>query len=461
MFDLLVAICYTISMKIELNNEVKEFIKGLDDKIYLVGGFVRNSLLGMPTSDIDVAGPKPAAALKLPSRATFNVINHRMGTAQIVCDDIKIEYTPFRVEVYDKGGEHKPAQVFFTEDLNADAVRRDFCCNAVYYDVNEDKIIDPMDGVADIEKKVLRGCHKRVFESDGLRLLRLVRLASELGFKIENETALSAKANADLLRDIVPQRRRVELDKMLVADTAYGIANAQYRAMRLLKQLDLWRVLLPEVAACEGVMQPAQYHKYDVMEHLFQTVRFATPNIRLAALLHDIGKPYCVEHFGNMHGHEHNSAIMTESFMRYYGYSNELINEVTTLVDLHMYDMRGDTKENKLKLFVVKNFYLIDKLAALCRADAMATGMSVQLPEKHRFIAVKEQLLAQDAPVILKRLRINGDDLKEIGFKDVRIGKLLNELWQQCILEPRLNTRDYLITRAQKTYDAENPKLVL
>lgn len=172
-------------MKIQVDNKSAEFISALGEKVYIVGGYVRNSLCGLKCTDIDIAGPTPAQALKLPPRATMTMVNHRMGTAQIIYDDVKYEYTPFRVEVYNAGGEHTPSQVYFTEDMDADAQRRDFCCNAIYYDVRNDELIDPLGGVRDAEMKVLRGCNKRVFESDGLRLLRLVRLAAQLDFKIE------------------------------------------------------------------------------------------------------------------------------------------------------------------------------------------------------------------------------------------------------------------------------------
>lgn len=441
-------------MKIQMNSDVVELIKSLSDKIYVVGGYTRNSLLGYPTTDIDVSGPYPAAVLKLPPKATLKMINHRMGTAQISYGDIKLEYTPFRLEVYNPGGEHRPTEVYFTDDLRADASRRDFCCNAIYYDVNEDEIIDPLNGLKDIELKVLRGCNKHVFESDGLRLLRLVRFASELNFKIETQTALSAKANSELLKDIVHPRKKAELDKMLLADMPYGAANGHYRAMRLLKQLDLWKHLIPEIAAMDGVVQNAEYHKYDVMEHTFQTVRFAPPEVRHAALFHDVGKPFCVARFGNMHGHEHNGDIMTRAIMSRLCYPEDFISEVATLVSLHMFDMRGDVKDTKMRLFVAENFMIIDKLAALCRADALATGMSVDLPPQHRFIQVKNQLIESNAPILKKRLRINGDDLVELKYPEKEIGACLDELWRQCIIEPKFNTREYLIERVKRKLDA-------
>ncbi|MCH5160396.1 MAG: HD domain-containing protein [Clostridiales bacterium] len=433
-------------MKIKVAEKSAEFISGLGENIYVVGGYVRNSLCGLKTDDIDIAGPIPAPALKLPPHTTMTIVNHRMGTAQLVHDDVVYEYTPFRTEVYNPGGEHTPVQVFFTDDLMSDAMRRDFCCNAVYYDVKRDEIIDPLGGLRDIEMKILRGCHKRVFESDGLRLLRLVRLASELGFKIEGETAMSAKANSDNLADITTERKRAELDKILYADAKYGIENAHYRGLKLLKQLDIWRNLIPEIAAMANIMQPPQYHKYDVMEHSFMCARYAPPmpNLRLAALLHDVGKVYCYSKFGNFHGHEKNSEIMARSILGRMRYPNDVIDQVARLCGLHMYDMRGDARESKVRVFVAKNYDILDKLIALIRADRRATGISDGDEGLHRFEIVRQKMIEDGAPIIKRQLKLSGKDLSEMGFEGEAISAALETLWRNCVIDPRLNTYDKL-----------------
>lgn len=441
-------------MKIQLNEKAAKFISGLGENVYVVGGYVRNSLCGYKCTDIDIAGPIPALALNLPPHTSMNMINHRMGTAQLVYDGVKYEYTPFRVETYGPGGEHTPVKVSFTNDINADAARRDFCCNAIYYDVKRDEIIDPLGGIRDVEQKLLRGCNKRVFMSDGLRLLRLVRLAAELNFKIDGETARSAKAMSDNLVDITNERKRVELDKILHADTVNDVANAHYRGLRLLKQLDLWRNLIPEVAAMDGVAQPEQYHKYDVMEHSFQCVRFAPPmhNLRLAALLHDVGKPYCLQRFGNFHGHEKSSGIAARIILNRLRYPNDVIEQVVRLCALHMYDMRGDARESKIRVFVAKNYDILDKLVALIRADKAATGMTdrEEEPAPHRFELVREKMLAEGAPILKKSLRITGKDLADMGFESEAISSALEVLWRECLTVPANNNPEWLRKMAEK-----------
>lgn len=441
-------------MKIYLEDKAAEFIGGLGENVYVVGGYVRNSLCGFKTTDIDIAGPYPAAALKLPPKTSMTMVNHRMGTAQLVFDGMKFEYTPFRTEIYNNGGEHTPTQVFFTEDIEADAQRRDFCCNAVYYNVNRDEIVDPTGGVRDAQIRILRGCNKRVFESDGLRLLRLVRLAAELGFKIEGETAASAKAMSDQLKDITTERKRVELDKILYADTVNNVENAQYRGLRLLKQLDLWRNLIPEIAEMDGVEQPSKYHKYDVMEHTFRTVLYVPPmsNLRLAALLHDVGKPYCKKTFGNFHGHERSSEIEARLILGRLRYPKDVTEQVARLCLLHMYDMRGDTREAKVRVFVAKNYDIIDKLVALIRADKRATGMvcddDVSAP--HRFEETLSKMISEGTPILKRQLRISGKDLADMGFENEAISAALETLWRDCVIDPSFNNAEWLKKMAER-----------
>lgn len=436
-----------------MDSKSAEFIASLGENMYVVGGYVRNSLCGYKATDIDISGPLPAQALKLPPHTSLTMVNHRMGTAQLVHDGVKYEYTPFRTEVYGPGGAHTPVQVFFTDDMRSDAERRDFCCNAIYYDVKRDEILDPLGGVGDIQKKVLRSCHKRVFESDGLRLLRLVRLAVQLDFKIENETAGSAKANTALLADITTERKRAELDKILYADTVNGVKNAHYRGLKLLKALDLWKNLIPEIAQMDGLAQPEKYHKYDVMEHTFRTVLYSPPmsNLRLAALLHDVGKTYTFKKFGNFHGHEKASEIMARTIMSGLRYPNDVTEQVARLCANHMYDMRGDAREAKVRLFVAKNYDIIEKLVALIRADRFATGMAEEevVLAPHRFELTLKQMVAENTPILKRQLRISGKDLADMGFESEAISAALNALWHDCVIDPAFNTPERLKKMAE------------
>ena len=447
-------LCYNTDMeeKILIPDSLRKISLMSQTPIYVVGGFVRNALCGLGQTDIDIAGPAIADALGLSQRYRTKVVNYKLGTAIIKYNDETFEYTPFRVEKYNEGGEHTPSEVMFTTDLRQDALRRDFTCNSIYYDIANDKIVDPLGGIADVQKQIIRSYNPaRTFASDGLRILRMIRIAVETGFKIEGETAKYAKLNAHLLRDISAERRRDELNRILLADTKYGVVNAHYRGLRLIRQLGLWKYLIPQLEDGDGMAQNPLYHEYDVLEHINQTVKFALPQIRLAALMHDIGKPYCMMKFGNMHGHEKVSANIARYTLGEYGlkYSNAVIDEVAWLCENHMYDMARNTKMGKLRIFVAQNFDKIEKLSELITADNLARGKSDEVIPS-RFTAVKQALIEEKAPLSLSELALDGSVLIREGIQPVRIGGLLNELWRACVIEPRLNNEEWLLAQVRK-----------
>ena len=442
-------------MKIQIPDSLIRINEMSKYPIYVVGGYVRNSFahFEQQKTDIDVAGPAIADALGLSKRFTTKVVNHKLGTAIIKYNDDEYEYTPFRLEKYASDGSHSPIEVKFTQDIKADAMRRDFTCNAIYYDITHDEIIDPLHGLEDIERKILRAHNpERIFASDGLRILRMVRIAAETGFKIDGATALAAKKNAELLRDISAERRRIELEKILVADTKYGVANAHYRGLKLLNQLGLFKYLIPQLEDGAGLAQNPKYHKYDVLEHTFRTVQACPPEVRLAALLHDVGKPYCANRYGNMHGHETVSAHIVKYTLGEYGlkFSNSVIEETEWLCANHMYDRDGKTKIGKLKIFVAKNFDRIDKLVALIKADRIATGMPSENDGGERLLAIKQELIDTNAPLKVTDLAIDGGTMILEGIQPTNIGKLLNELWTNCVVNPSLNNTEWLLEQIRK-----------
>ncbi|MDR0425865.1 MAG: HD domain-containing protein [Clostridiales bacterium] len=444
-----------------MNIEVPETLKALAEisafPVYVVGGHVRNLLAGLGSTDVDIAGPAVSSALGLPGRYRIDIVNYKLGTAVIRIGGDSYEYTPFRLEKYAPGGGHTPIVSVLTTDLFKDALRRDFTCNSVYYDIKKGELIDPVGGVADIEKQLVRARNpKLIFASDGLRVMRLVRIACQTGFKIEGETAKAAMEAAPLLKDISAERKREELNLILTADQKYGVKNAHYRGIKLLHKMGVFPYLIPKVDLMEGVAQNPAYHKYDVLEHTLQTVRFAPPHLRLAALLHDIGKPYALEKTGNMHGHELVSANIAAYTLGEHGlkYANKVIDDTVWLVRHHMLDMAGDMRETKLRLFAAQHFDRIDDLAALIKADRMGTGM-YDLPPTLRLEAVKRALTDENAPLKVTDLKIDGSMLISEGIQAVKIGGILEELWRACVLEPRLNNEDWLLARIRRY--AEEP----
>ena len=217
------------------NNLIKlaKAIKKAGGNVYIVGGYVRNALLELANTDMDICGNLTYdKVLDIANNLGFNavVVNKKLGTVLIkVSDDEEYEYTTFRKENYSKGGNHSPDDVDFVTDIKLDASRRDFTANSLYYDILTGEIKDFYSGLEDIENKVLR-CIKtpeEVFESDGLRILRLIRIANELGFSIDQKTRECAKTYAHQLCDISGERVLKELKKIVVSDFKYDTTDSK------------------------------------------------------------------------------------------------------------------------------------------------------------------------------------------------------------------------------------------
>lgn len=428
-------------MKLELPPLLKKIAATSNCPIFVVGGYIRNSLLGLEKSDIDICGSLLPDELGVD--ASVVPVNKRLGTALITDGVESYEYTPFRNESYGDGGNHIPKAVTFNATLIEDARRRDFTAGAVYYNTKTDEFVDPYGGLDDIERKVLRCADPDfTFADDGLRLMRLARIAAETGFTIDEATFAAARRNREKLKDISPERKRQELDKILNADLKYGVGDAHYRGVELLKELGLWEFVIKEIADMDGVKQNPLYHKYDCLEHTLMAVRYAPPKVRLAALVHDIAKPVCLSRDGNTYLHHEVGAELVKKVLGQEGlkYPLATINRVSSLVRLHMYDMSGKTKTGKVKLFVAKNFELIPDLVALIKADGRATGMK-EIPPLHRFEIVYEDIKATHVPTSLSALNIRGEEVVAAGFSGNQVALVLDELWRMCILNPELNDR--------------------
>lgn len=433
-------------MKINLPKPLVEFCFSCPHPIYAVGGIVRNALLGKEGGDLDICGPKSVEEI-CSGRAEFTPINKSLGTAQIKYGGVSFEYTRFRQEKYQSGGAHTPSSVEFVEDIKEDAIRRDFTINSIYYDIKNDKIIDILDGVKDLEQKMLRSYDaKNIFSADGLRLMRLCRFAAELGLEIDLDTLNAAMANRQNLKDIAAERKRDELDKILYADQKYGIEYAHYRGLNLLHQLGLFEYILPSMQIMD-IPQNPKYHKYSVLKHTFKAVKYADKSVRLAALMHDTGKPVCKKRDGNMYGHaaESERIVKRELGERGLKYPKKVVEETARLVRLHMYDVNRQTSDSKMRLFAAKNFDILQKIELLAIADGKATGNIDFIPP--RFMYFGKILVSEGAPLSVKDLKISGLDAINAGLKGSQIKTALERLWRECVINPKLNNRKWLLSQ--------------
>lgn len=420
--------------------------------LYVVGGSVRDFLCGAlkENADWDIAGAGPDETLVSAAREadfTVDAVYKNTGTVRLSDPlNVKYEFTRFRSDKYVRGL-HAPAEIEFTEDIKKDAVRRDFTANAVYYDVKNGKFVDPLGGIGDIEKRIFRTVApaKKVFGEDGLRLMRLARLSAETAFTPDEECLAGAKEHASLICDIVPERIFAELVRLLNTD-----GESAYRGLRILKETGVLKEILPELALGDGLFQRADFHKYDVLEHSFRCVRYADGEIRFAALLHDVGKPFCYHRDGNFYAHPEEGARIAAEILTRLKAPAKLIAETKQLVFLHMRDYNGAMKEYKIRKTIVENYALFPRLLALFQADFSACKDDLSpAPTCVKWQGISDKMKREGAPRSLKELNLNGNDLLTLGVKPEKIGDALHELLLFAIEDGARNKRETLIKRAK------------
>lgn len=421
------------------------------DRLYIVGGYVRNMLMDVPASDIDIASPKRAEeVIELLSKSDFKVepSSLRMGTLIIRDGDEKYEYTAFRRDSYPEGsGRHRPLSVEFGGDMETDAKRRDFTVNAIYYDILADAYVDFLGGIEDVESGILRTVRdpKEVFSEDGLRIMRLARFHAETGFRVEENTFNVAKELSYLIKDISIERITEELKKILVADAKpYGNKGGHVDGIKMLVELGVLDHILPELMKGKGVKQNEKYHNSDVLTHSIDAMGYAEPDIRLVALLHDVGKPYALELDGNMYRHNAIGSDIVCEIARRLKLSKRESAEIVKLTKIHMFNLDGKAKEKTIKKFILENVDVIEKFLRLRRADIRASK-NADFTSLEKMERLYEEMIDREVPLRISELDIDGDDLMEIGVFGKAIGDTLNRLLEKVALGYVENKREDII----------------
>ncbi|HWQ59240.1 MAG TPA: CCA tRNA nucleotidyltransferase [Clostridia bacterium] len=429
--------------------------------LYAVGGMVRNPLLNLPVSDADICSalrPDEVAALCenkgfscAPKGAAFGTLDIAVGEG-----DTKetFEYACFRSESYARGGAHRPEKVAYSDSLEEDAFRRDFTVNAMYLDILENRLVDPTDGSADLERKLIRATSSdpnAIMGDDALRILRMARFAAQLGFSIDPATLDAAREHAQGLGDISPERIWDELTKLLLSDARYGAGRESLLyGLEALQTCGAYGVILPELAACAGVEQKKQYHAYDVLGHTLHATAATPPGLplRLAMLLHDVGKPVALLDHGKMHGHELIGEEMADEILRRLRCPNALRREVLTLVRWHMYDLKGEARACKVKKrFVELGRDLAEKLCDVREADVHGSGLwDGPVPTAERWREILSQMEREGAPFTEAELACTGDDIAQwLSIRPgARIGEIKRALLLHCACKPEDNAKEKL-----------------
>ena len=433
--------------------------------LYVVGGRVRDYVAGLTTEDVDTDICAPVSAEDFVARATqcgFTVTAcyKNTGTVKIACGNDSFEFTCFRSDEYVRG-EHVPANIFFTQDINLDARRRDFKCNAVYYDIKNECIVDPLGGIEDIKNKRIDTVvlPEKVFGEDGLRLMRLARISAQTGFAPSKECVEGARKNCGLIRDVSVERVTAELKLILHADEKYGVKYAQYEGLKILKSIHVLQILLPELCEGDGMEQRKDFHNYDVLEHSLRCVAYADNSIRLAALLHDVGKPYCLKNYNAFTVHEVVGAKIANRICERLKVPKKVTEEVERLIKVHMYDLRGDTRENKVRRFIVENVDIFDKILYIKQADFSACRDCLDVaPSVTRLKGIYQKMVEEGLPLTLKELNIKGNDLIDLGFPPAKVGITLKKLLMDCCINAVTNQKEKLAKYARKVYLARSKR---
>ena len=415
---------------------------------YIVGGCVRDILMGKPPHDWDVT----TSALPEETMALFDHFaiptGLRHGTVTVRSGETACEVTTFRTDG-DYPDHRHPAAVTFTRSLREDLQRRDLTVNAMAMDVHG-TLHDPFGGQADIRRRVLRcvGEPERRFREDALRILRTLRFSATLGFAIEADTHRSLRERRDDLRYVAAERVREELTKLLCGADVLRV---------LLEDPQVLGVVLPEILPCVGFDQHNRHHCYDVWGHTAHAVAVAPsdPVLRWAMLLHDLGKPSCFtldeQGVGHFHGHHRPSAEMAEAICRRLRFDKATAQRICTLVRYH--DRPIPLTERAIRRAM--NQLGVEGLRQLCavkRADNLAQhpdyrGRQREINEGE---AIMDELLRKDACFSLKQLAVNGWDIAALGLEGPAIGQMLQTLLEAVMDGAADNDRDTLLALAKE-----------
>jgi tRNA nucleotidyltransferase (CCA-adding enzyme) len=428
-------------------------------KIYEVGGAVRDSMLrqGVPVKDRDylVCGiPYNELSSILNKYGEVDLVGRSFGVIKFTQYRKRTRYT-FDVALprreFSTGPGHKDFKVDFDSSLKVedDLLRRDFTINAMAIALDEQKLVDPLGGQSDLERKRIKMVSPRSFPEDPLRMLRAIQFAARFDFTVEPGTYAAIKENAHLIESVSPERIMEELNKLLI------LADKPSAGFSLMHETGLLRHIMPEVEAMTGVDQPGGYHKYDVFEHTLYTIDASPPilHVRLAALFHDIAKPETrrvLEDKATFYGHEKIGARVAAGILRRLRYSTEIIRNVMTLVDKHMFTT-GVTDKGLRRLIRKTGRDLIFDLLDLRRADIIAQGMGGSTDDVDRFEKEVRDELEKQPPFNVRDLAVNGHDIKETFNlpESPLIGRILNYLLEKVLDEPGDNVREKLITYAR------------
>ncbi len=468
--------------------EIEDYVRSLGLDAYLVGGAVRDELLGLDSKDADFLVPGVdtdglRAALAPHGKVEDLVVAGRLVGVRLYPREQRIrslapagiELAPPRAERSTGPGRHDfeivaDASLSVEEDLR----RRDFTVNAIARRLETGEIVDPLDGRRDLEARVLRTVSPQSFREDPLRLVRALRFVSQLGFEPDEALLAQMREEAPAVKLVSGERIGGGLAADGMGELSKLLLGAEpARALRLARDTGVLVELLPEFEPALGFDQQSRYHDLTVDEHTFAVVQAAADAgfslaVRLAALFHDLGKPRVawLGEDGRLHyyakpgyaerGHDQVGADLAAGALRRLRYPNALRERVVRIVRRHMFQVgKGDGR--RARRFLRKHgdalaFDLLDHKQADLAGKRGSGGEPPPVEELDRLAAFRKVVAAErTSPHRLADLAVDGSDLIELGFRPgPALGRVLNELLDEVVDEPGLNEREDLLGRARR-----------
>ena len=419
-------------MNINIPDDVNLILNKLNDSGYeafVVGGCVRDSILGLEPNDWDIASSaKPGEIKSVFSDYQLIDIGEKHGTVGVVLNYKPYEITTYRIDG-DYSDHRRPDIVSFTDKINEDLSRRDFTINAMAY--NDDKgLVDPFNGEIDLQYKALRcvGNPDTRFSEDALRILRALRFACVYNLSIEGGTSISIVRNRQLLNNVSTERIQNEFSKMLCGENINFI---------LRRYKDVIAVFIPELVATFDCKQNTPHHNKTVWRHTTAAVSNIKNDLvlRMTMLLHDIGKPLALRTDSNgrdhFNGHNHFSAVLSKSVLERLRYPSKLIEDVVTLIEYH--DVRLSDNKTQIKHILNKiGIINFERLLKVQMADILAQSKykrEMKLSNLELAGDTYKSIIENKECYSLKSLAVNGSDLIHLGITQGRIiGNILERL---------------------------------
>ena len=418
---------------------------------YLVGGCVREMLRGREPSDYDMTSDAPPQEVLRIFGSAAHPTGVQHGTVTVVSGELPIEITTMRRDGAYHDNRH-PDSVTFGTSIEEDLARRDFTVNAIALSLSG-TLIDPFGGQEDLKRGILRcvGSAKRRFAEDALRILRLVRFCSVLGFTAEEETARAAHEARGLLAHVAHERVYTELNKLLCGENA---------AQTLLAYPDILGVPIPEILPCVGFEQQNRHHCFDVWGHTARAVGAVPPEriLRWTMFFHDLGKPRCMtldeNGVGHFYGHTAISAQMAEEIMERLHFEKALRMQVRAQLACFD-DMFPPERAAIHQEMARRGRETTGNLLLTKRADNAAKAPAGLERAQKPWLAAQElydALVAENACCTVQELAVTGDVLAALGYRGQEIGTVLARLLEEVSAEKLPNTDAALMQRAQRLW---------